>query len=64
MSIFLHPIFECWRAMRRRHRAERDLHDALVDLDDYLLRDLGLGRPGATRNPQTIAHPRRLPGTF
>jgi uncharacterized protein YjiS (DUF1127 family) len=64
MSMFLQPLFGRWRAMRRRHRAERDLRDALFDLNDHLLSDVGLGRPGAARYPQTVAHPQRFLGAF
>ncbi|MHA6688255.1 hypothetical protein [Mesorhizobium sp. A556] len=52
MSIFLQPTFERWRAMRRRHRAERDLRDALFELNDHLLRDLGFRHPRSAGDPR------------
>jgi uncharacterized protein YjiS (DUF1127 family) len=47
MSMFLQSIFGRWRVMRRRLRAERDLRNALFELNDHLLRDVGLRRPGS-----------------
>jgi uncharacterized protein YjiS (DUF1127 family) len=51
MSMILQSIFGRWRAMRRRHRTERDLRDALFELNDHLLRDVGLRRPRSACAP-------------
>jgi uncharacterized protein YjiS (DUF1127 family) len=41
MWISPQSLFGRWREMRRRHHAERQLHVALAELDDHLLRDIG-----------------------
>ncbi|MDP2331320.1 MAG: DUF1127 domain-containing protein [Reyranella sp.] len=48
MSMFLQSMFGRWRAMRRRHRAEHDLRTALFELNDHLLKDIGL--PAVSRH--------------
>lgn len=49
MPISQQSLFGRWREMRRRRHAERQLRAALAELDDHLLRDIGL-------------HPRRSAG--
>ena len=48
MSMLLQSMFGRWRAMRRRHHAERDLRAALFEINDHLLKDIGL--PAAPRD--------------
>ena len=49
MSMFLKSIFGRWRPCAGAIAAERDLRDALFELNDHLLRDVGLRRPGHSR---------------
>ncbi|RCS24740.1 DUF1127 domain-containing protein [Phyllobacterium salinisoli] len=42
MPISQQTLFERWREMRRCHHAERELRAALAELNDHLLRDIGL----------------------
>lgn len=42
MSVSQQTLFGRWREMRRRHHAEYQLRVALAELNDHLLRDIGL----------------------
>lgn len=37
-------LFSQWQERRRRHHAERDVRTALGELDERLLKDIGLHR--------------------
>ena len=51
MPVLIRSMAGRWRSMRRRRRAERALRNALLELDDHLLRDIGLHRPRAAGDP-------------
>lgn len=51
MSMIMHSTRARWRAMRKRHREERELREALRRFDDRLLEDIGLKRPHSAGYP-------------
>jgi hypothetical protein len=54
MPIFMQSMFGRWWVMRRHHRDERDLRDALFEFNDHLLRDAGLRRPRSAGDPRQL----------
>lgn len=51
MPMFMQSMFGRWRALRKRHHAERDMRAALFELNDHLRRDIGFQPRRSAGNP-------------